>query len=83
MFRVNSQGNVCRRETATITGDPAGLPRPKVRDLLQVCRPILNVGVENRSEYGVLAEIRVERFDQLPNAFLPSQPFVKRWGRRR
>lgn len=79
MFRANSQGDVGRPEAAAITRGPSGLPCPEIHDFFQMSGPILNVSVENRSEHGVLPDVRVERFDQLQDAFMASKPFVKRF----
>lgn len=75
---VDAERQVRGREPARIARWSAGLPRPELRDLRDVRGPVGDVRVENRTEHPVLSHVRVEVVQQLEEAVVPAQPFVKR-----
>ncbi len=59
---------VRRPETAPVTRRAAGLQGPEVRDLLQVCRPIVDLGVEDGADQGILPHIGIEVAEERPDS---------------
>ena len=78
LLSTDTEWQMGGREPARIARWSAGLPRPELRDLRDVRGPVVDVRVENRTEHAVLPHVRVEVVQQLEEAVVPAQPFVKR-----
>lgn len=72
MLRANPQLQVGGTKPASISRRPTSLTRPELADFRQVRRPVLNVGVKNRPQHPVLADISIKVVQQQLQSFLPA-----------
>lgn len=77
---LNAEAQVRGPKAASISGRATSLQRPELPNVGQMCRPIVNVGVEDWAKHRVLANVRVERFKQLLEACLPTNSIVEGCG---
>lgn len=64
--------------TARITHRSTGDVGPEVRDLLDVRRPILHVGGENRTDLMMLPHVGIKMPEQMQQAFTTTEPVEER-----
>ncbi len=76
MLWLQAKSQMRRSESPAIPGWPSCLKRPELSDLVQMCRPILDLSVENRPKHGVLPGIDVEWLDQLSNTVMATKAAV-------
>lgn len=64
-------------KTASVARRAASLQRPELRYLRHVVFPVVNMGIENRSQFPVLADIGIKRADQFQNSLMSTKMVVK------
>ena len=77
VFHLQSERHVRTGEPSAIPRLPASLQRPEVRDLVEVRWPILDMRIEDRPEYRVLACVRVKRLDEFQDAVVAAEAVVE------
>jgi len=77
MTSIESQIEMFGGHLAEIIGWASGDPRPKLSNLCQMNRPILDVSVEYRANQPVLSNIRVKMSQQVVEPLQSPDPNVK------
>lgn len=77
MLWLDADPEMRRAEAAGVAGWAAGLQRPELADFREVRGPVVNAGVEDWSEHGVLPDVRIEGAKQFRDAGVAAEAFVE------
>jgi len=77
MFRLQPQAHMRARKPAGVAGSATSLQSPKFGYLFQMGLPILDLGIKDRPQNGVLANVGVKGSEEAQNPLVSANSFVK------